>query len=149
MQKKFVSYFLNSTFSHVTIFVFVLVFQIFEIWDFFFWKMSDLQNIPPACTIEERDLYQNINTLKNIRNEFDELTLTDTAVFFTDKLVTLTNQSKDEVYQMAKLLLEKEEFHRAAFYITSRNLHLQDISCRHLAAKCYVCFFRFFFCLSL
>lgn len=101
--------------------------------------MSDLSKLTPAADITEKDIYDNVEQLRELRDQFEEFMLVDTAKFFTDKLITLAKQdNKEEVYRMSKLLHEKEEFHRAAFYITSRNLHQQDLSCRYLAAKCYV-----------
>lgn len=99
-----------------------------------------LSKLYPTINIDENDLHNNVDQLRDLRDQFNELMLIDTATFFTDKLLTLTSDDKNEVYNMAKLLYEKEEFQRAAFFITSRNLHQNDLSCRYLAAKCYVCF---------
>lgn len=102
-----------------------------------------LSKIKPTADITKQDVYDNVELLREVRDQLEELTLVDSAKFFTDKLITLLandpSRVKEEVYRMAKLLHEKEEFHRAAFFITSRNLHQQDLSCRYLAAKCYVC----------
>ena len=103
--------------------------------------MGDLSKLLPAVEISEKDIYDNVDNLREVRDQFEEFTLVDSSKFFTDKLITLVkddNQKKEEIYRMAKLLHEKEEFHRAAFFITSRNLHQNDLSCRYLAAKCYV-----------
>lgn len=96
-----------------------------------------LSKLYPTINIDENDLHNNVDQLRDLRDQFNELMLIDTATFFTDKLLTLTSDDKNEVYNMAKLLYEKEEFQRAAFFITSRNLHQNDLSCRYLAAKCY------------
>ena len=109
--------------------------------------MGDLSKITAAANITESSIHESIDSLASIRDKFEDLTLVDTAAFFTDKLITLyqndtdgedDNNTKREAYRMAKLLHEKEEYHRAAHFIISRNIHKSDLSCRYLAAKCYV-----------
>ena len=104
--------------------------------------MGDISKIVSAPEISESQIHENLGLLAEIRDQFEDLTLIDSAAFYTDKLITCSNEgspsSKREAYRMAKLLHEKEEFHRAAHFITLRGIHHDDLSCRYLAAKCYV-----------
>ncbi|KAH9414831.1 anaphase promoting complex subunit cdc16 [Dermatophagoides pteronyssinus] len=88
--------------------------------------------------ITKEQIYSNVDEIKNIRDDFEQMFLIDTAKFFTDKLITLEQDHNDvEIYRMAKLLHQKEQYHRAALLITSNNFHLKNLSGRFLAAKCY------------
>ena len=60
------------------------------------------------------------------------------AVFWSDKVVSLSNGLTDDVYQQAICFYHLNEFHRAIHCIKSRHLHKTELSCRHLAAKCHV-----------
>ena len=132
---------------------------------------SDLAEIAEAAPITAREIEANRDLLREIRDQFEALMMVDSALFFTDKLMTATPinstssstsraaaaggggseedqmevegtgeviTGREEAYRMAKLLAEKEEFHRAAHYLTHRSLHKIDLSCRYLAAKCHV-----------
>lgn len=121
--------------------------------------MSELlKEIAEAAPITAEQIDENLNLLRKVRDEFETLTMVDSALFFTDKLTTTTHHSSNcspseeveqhvtfrrEAYRMAKLLHEKEEYHRAAHYLTYRDLHKVDLSCRYLAAKCHVSGFLF------
>lgn len=131
---------------------------------------SDLAEIAEAAPITAREIEANRDLLREIRDQFEALMMVDSALFFTDKLMTATPinstssstsraaaaggggseedqmevegtgeviTGREEAYRMAKLLAEKEEFHRAAHYLTHRSLHKIDLSCRYLAAKCH------------
>lgn len=104
--------------------------------------MDDLSIIADTQDISESQIHENLEQLAKLRDHFEDLTLVDTAAFYTDKLITCAKDgsasSKREAYRMAKLLHEKGEFHRAAHFIIMRGIHHSDISCRYLAAKCYV-----------
>ncbi|OTF81508.1 hypothetical protein BLA29_007718, partial [Euroglyphus maynei] len=88
--------------------------------------------------ITKEQIYSNVDEIKKIRDDFEQMFMIDTAKFFTDKLITLEqDHNDDEIYRMAKLLHQKEQYHRAALMITSNNFHLKNLSARFLAAKCY------------
>lgn len=98
-----------------------------------------------STKITKRQIYSKVDQIKKIRDDFEKMFLVDTAQFFTDKLITLEhnddhdNDADSEIYRMAKLLHQKEQYHRAALMIISNNFHLKNLSARYLAAKCYVC----------
>lgn len=84
-----------------------------------------------------------LSDLAQERDNAHDKMLLDTALFYSDKLISLLAKDPDackmERYRWAKLLHEKGEYHRAAFALTTKNsYHLKDLSCRYLAAKCYV-----------
>ncbi|KAL4220240.1 anaphase promoting complex subunit cdc16 [Mactra antiquata] len=60
----------------------------------------------------------------------------ESALFWADKLVTLSNGAVEDVYWFAQALYSTEQYHRAASCILNRNLHKTDMRCRYLAAKC-------------
>ena len=80
----------------------------------------------------------NVDKLRNIRNECISSQQYRSAVFWSDKIVSLSNGQTDDVYQQAICFFHLNEFHRAIHCIKSRNLHKTVLSCRHLVAKCHV-----------
>lgn len=60
------------------------------------------------------------------------------GLFWADKLVCLSCGEADDVLMQAKCLFHLKEYHRAIHCITSRNLHLVSLPCRHLIAKSHV-----------
>lgn len=95
--------------------------------------------------VQGADVISLVKDIAEYRDGAAERMMDDTAIFFADKLVSLTSDQPDtckmERYRWAKLLHEKGEYHRAAFALAVKNdYHIKDLSCRHLAAKCYVSF---------
>lgn len=80
----------------------------------------------------------NVENLRNVRNECMSGQQYRSAVFWSDKIVSLSNGQTDDVYQQAICFFHLNEFHRAIHCIKSRNLQKTVLSCRHLAAKCHV-----------
>ena len=80
----------------------------------------------------------NVENLRNIRNECISGQQYRSAVFWSDKIVSLSSGQTDDVYEESICFFHVNEFHRAIHCIKSRDLHKTVLSCRHLAAKCHV-----------
>lgn len=103
--------------------------------------MANFNEIYNNLTTTKEDILSCTNEIEKIRDCFEEVHLDDTAIFFTDKLIELKSRDKpnhQEVYRMAKYYYRKEHYYRGALLIINNNLHLNDLSARYLAAKCYV-----------
>lgn len=93
--------------------------------------------------IKTEEIMSLVKEISEQRDGFIDRMMIDSAIFYTDKLVFLTKDDPEncklELYRWAKLLHEKGEYYRAAFALNTKNsYHIKDLSCRHLAAKCYV-----------
>ncbi|RWS15248.1 cell division cycle protein 16-like isoform X1 [Dinothrombium tinctorium] len=75
--------------------------------------------------------------LRQVVNKFVEVEDYKSAAFWSNKVISLSNECKDDVYILAKCFFHLKEYHRASHCIKSRNLHKYDLSCRHLSAKCH------------
>lgn len=59
----------------------------------------------------------------------------NTALFWADKVHTLSKGHQNDVYWLAQALYLSKQYHRAAHLIRSKNLHLTNIQCCYLAAS--------------
>jgi len=57
------------------------------------------------------------------------------ALFWADKLVTMSGCDPVDVYWLAQALFLTKQYHRAAHMVTSRKLHLEHLGCCYVAAK--------------
>ncbi|XP_064470681.1 cell division cycle protein 16 homolog [Ornithodoros turicata] len=57
------------------------------------------------------------------------------ALFWADKVASLTKDDQKDIYTVAQCLYFTKQYHRAAHCIESRNLHKTDLTCRYLAAS--------------
>ncbi len=80
----------------------------------------------------------NIERLRQLRKTFSEQHEYESAAYWSDKIVSLSNYEPDDVYQLAHCYFQVKQYHRAAHCIKSRNLHKHNLACKHLAAKCHV-----------
>ncbi|XP_074601392.1 cell division cycle protein 16 [Brevipalpus obovatus] len=78
-----------------------------------------------------------LNRLRSLVVEMMDMSEYKTASFWCNKILSLPNSDKNDVYKQAKCFFLLREYHRAAHCIKSRNLHLTDLASRHLAAKCH------------
>ncbi|KFM68530.1 Cell division cycle protein 16-like protein, partial [Stegodyphus mimosarum] len=98
---------------------------------------ESLQSFPTkkenSCTSTE----VNLDALrKRVRNYID-LHLYQAAIFWADKVASISNDDTSDIYWLAQSLYYSGQYHRAAVCIKSRNLHKTDSGCRYLAAKCH------------
>lgn len=80
----------------------------------------------------------NIDRLRQLMSLFCQQHNYKTASYWADIIVSLSNGHPKDVYQLAHCFYQCKEYHRAAYAIKIRNLHKNNLPCRHLAAKCYV-----------
>ncbi|XP_014681406.1 PREDICTED: cell division cycle protein 16 homolog [Priapulus caudatus] len=59
------------------------------------------------------------------------------ALFWADKVVTLSNGETPDVYWLSQCLYLTGQYHRATHCIETRKLHQTNAACRFLAAKCH------------
>ena len=78
-----------------------------------------------------------VDYLRQVRNSLLFRQHFQSAIFISDKILSL-KYSTEDVFALAKCLYRLKEYQRAAYIITSKNLHHKDISCCLLVIKCYV-----------
>ncbi|XP_071085034.1 cell division cycle protein 16 homolog [Haliotis cracherodii] len=61
----------------------------------------------------------------------------DSALFWADKLVSLSGGSVEDVYWYAQTLYLTGQYHRASHLLRNKKLDKTHPSCRYLAAKCH------------
>ncbi|CAH1788277.1 unnamed protein product [Owenia fusiformis] len=61
----------------------------------------------------------------------------DTALFWADKVVTLSNNNTEDIYWYAQTLYLTEQYHRASNLLCTQQLDKKNPACRYLAAKCH------------
>lgn len=79
-----------------------------------------------------------INKLRTKVREALEMNEYRTAAYWSNKVITLTENNKDDIYILADCFYHLKEYHRAFYAIESNEFHRFDLKCRHLAAKCHV-----------
>ena len=78
----------------------------------------------------------NINQMRNrIRNYIDKHHY-DSALFWADKLVSMTDTVED-IFWYAQTMYLTGQYHRAINLLTNKKLDKTYTSCRYLAAQCY------------
>ncbi|KAL1497312.1 hypothetical protein ABEB36_008296 [Hypothenemus hampei] len=77
-----------------------------------------------------------IEKYRKLVQKYLDLRSYNTAMFWADRVVVLTDNSKD-VFWLAHCMYMEKQYHRAAFLLKARNLEKKNILCTSLAAKCY------------
>ncbi|BES96094.1 Cell division cycle [Nesidiocoris tenuis] len=72
---------------------------------------------------------------KLVRTHLD-LHMYSSALFWADKVVTLTNGEPEDVFWLAQCMYHMKQYHRAAHLLQSRGLEKAHLVCTYLAAKC-------------
>ena len=62
--------------------------------------------------------------------------LYENAIFFADKLVTLSNNEPDDVYRLVQVFVYTKQFRRALNLLQSTKLGRTDARFRYITAKC-------------
>ncbi|GFW36350.1 cell division cycle protein 16 homolog [Trichonephila clavipes] len=79
----------------------------------------------------------NLEALRRRVRKYIEMHLYQAAIFWADKVASLSNEEPQDVFWLAQSLYYSGQYHRAAVCIKSRSLHKADLECRYLAAKCH------------
>jgi anaphase-promoting complex subunit 6 len=77
-----------------------------------------------------------ITKLRALVQESLDKHLTEQAIYFASKLVTITNGHAEDVYSLAQAFYQTKQYRRALHVLTKNNHHKTNIKCRYLAAKC-------------
>lgn len=72
--------------------------------------------------------------LREVISEYIQEHQYNSALYWADKLVTLTNSNED-IYTMCKCLLQCKHYYRVYKYIISRKLHQNHLGCCYIAAE--------------
>ena len=88
---------------------------------------------------------QLIDILRTERNKLINRQQFQSAIFLSDKILSLNNSTEVDVFILAKCLFRLKEYQRAVYLIKRRCLQEFDIACCCLVVKCYVCFLSFGF----
>ncbi|CAG9769256.1 unnamed protein product [Ceutorhynchus assimilis] len=77
-----------------------------------------------------------IEKYRKLVHQYIDLHIYSSALFWADKVVTLTDNPRD-VYWLAQCMFLQKQYHRAAFLLQSKNLDKTHILCTYLTVKCY------------
>lgn len=77
----------------------------------------------------------NIDKYRKLVQHYLDLNMPDTALFWADKVVTLTEDPRD-IYWLANCMYRLKQYHRAVHLLKSRKLDKTYILCNYLTVKC-------------
>ncbi|XP_054717848.1 cell division cycle protein 16 homolog [Uloborus diversus] len=98
---------------------------------------NNLQSFSPKNESSTASSSVNLDTLRKKVRKYIDMHLHKAAIFWADKVASLSNEDAYDIYWLAQSLYCSGQYHRAAITIKSRNLHKTDLECRYLAAKCH------------
>ncbi|XP_033127040.1 cell division cycle protein 16 homolog [Anneissia japonica] len=79
-----------------------------------------------------------LDKLRNRVKQYIDKHQYESAVFWADKVVTISKDALADVYMHAQALYLTKQYHRAAHVLKSRDLHKCEAACKFLVAKCHV-----------
>lgn len=77
-----------------------------------------------------------VEKYRKLVHSYLDLHLYSTALFWADKVVTLSENDPRDIYWLAQCMFHLRQYHRAALLIRSKGLDKTHHICRYLAAKC-------------
>ncbi|ELU11736.1 hypothetical protein CAPTEDRAFT_112715 [Capitella teleta] len=86
---------------------------------------------------EKAQIPCNINKLRSLVRSYIEKHQYESALFWANKLVTLTNNEALDVYWYAQTLYLTRQYHRATHLLKVHQLEKKIMCCRYLAARCH------------
>lgn len=78
----------------------------------------------------------NIDSYRKLVRSYIDLHLYTSALFWADKVVSLSDSEPEDVYWLAQCMFLLKQYHRAAILLKNKGLHKSHLVCRYLAAKC-------------
>ncbi|XP_077975970.1 cell division cycle protein 16 homolog [Styela clava] len=78
-----------------------------------------------------------INRLRALVRQYREKRHYQTALFWADKVASLSKYEIQDIYNLAQCMYSVGEYERAALFIKGKRLHEKHSAFRYLAAKCY------------
>ncbi|KAJ9575801.1 hypothetical protein L9F63_007342 [Diploptera punctata] len=91
---------------------------------------GECENKPPC------EINLNIDKYRKLVKSYIDLHLYSAALFWADKVVSLSNGEAKDVYWLAQCMYLTKQYHRAAHLIRSRGLEKTHILCHYLAVRC-------------
>jgi len=73
--------------------------------------------------------------LRSLVESYISLDQYSSALYWADKLVTLSMSAPGDVHLLAHCLLLTKQYHRASHLVTSTNMHLTHMGCSYVAAR--------------
>ncbi|XP_021915028.1 cell division cycle protein 16 homolog [Zootermopsis nevadensis] len=78
----------------------------------------------------------NVEKYRRLVKSYIDLHLYSAALFWADKIVSLSNGEPRDVYWLAQCMFHMKQYHRAAHLIRSRGLEKTHMLCHYLAVRC-------------
>jgi len=76
-----------------------------------------------------------LSKLRNVVQNYISLNQYSSALYWSDKLVTLSQQDPCDIHLLAHCLLLTKQFHRASTLVVTNKLHVTHLGCCYVAAK--------------
>ena len=76
-----------------------------------------------------------LSKLRSLVHNYLNLHQYSSALYWADKLATLSNSSPDDMYQLAHCYLLTKQYHRASHLVISNKLHISHLGCCYIASK--------------
>ncbi|XP_033226801.1 cell division cycle protein 16 homolog isoform X2 [Belonocnema kinseyi] len=76
-----------------------------------------------------------LNSYRKLVKSYIDLHLYSAALFWADKVLSLSNGSPKDVCMLAQCMFSLKQYHRAAHLIRSRGLEKKDVMCHYLAVR--------------
>ncbi|XP_063235320.1 cell division cycle protein 16 homolog [Bacillus rossius redtenbacheri] len=77
----------------------------------------------------------NIDVYRELVKTYIDLHLYSAALFWSDKVVSLSNGDPKDVFWMAQCMFHTKQYHRAAHVICSRGLEKTHMDCQYIAVR--------------
>ncbi|XP_075230807.1 cell division cycle protein 16 [Lycorma delicatula] len=78
----------------------------------------------------------NVEKYRKLVRNYIDLHLYSAALFWSDKVVSLSDGDPNDVYWLAQCMFHMKQYHRAALLIKNRGLDKTNGLCQYLAARC-------------
>merc|ERR1712013_934197 len=78
-----------------------------------------------------------LSNLRNLVRDYVDNHLYPTALFWADKICTLSGNEEQDVLWLAHILFHTRQYLRASHLLVSHGLVANNLVARYLAAKCY------------
>jgi len=103
---------------------------------FFSTRLFKIQNMTEDCCEDTCETTHEVKVLRVLIKSYVDEQQYASALYWADKLVTLTNSNED-IYSMCKCLILCKHYHRVTSYISSRKLQTQHLGCCYILAKAF------------
>ncbi|GLG97739.1 Cell division cycle protein 16, partial [Gryllus bimaculatus] len=88
------------------------------------------------CEVKSVEENINIDRYRKLVRSYLDLHLYSAALFWADKVVSLSGEDPDDVYWLAQCMYLMKQYHRAVNLIKSRGLEKTNLLCLYLVVRC-------------